>query len=154
LGLYYRRFTLSFSPLLLLPCLLTASSSASPAYYTQVTNLADASSLVYHFLLSYPAFGDGPSSVNWCGELSPLFDLDHTRLRLTAAPQVPRGPRVANWKKKSDPEFPKITRPSGFYVDSFLFPTPRIHINHGGASNVSLPVAPRGILRQICLSIH
>jgi hypothetical protein len=47
--------------------------------YIQVTNLANTSSLVYHSLLSYPTFGDGPSSVNWCGELSPLFVFVHTR---------------------------------------------------------------------------
>ncbi|KAI0256345.1 GAF domain-like protein [Lactifluus subvellereus] len=56
-----------------------------------VTNLANTSSLVYHSLLSYPAFGDGPSSVNWCG----------------------------------------------FYVDSSLFPTPKIRMDHNAASNVS-----------------
>jgi len=32
-----------------------------------VTNLANASSVIYHSLRSYPAFGDGPSSVHWCG---------------------------------------------------------------------------------------
>jgi hypothetical protein len=103
-----------------LPCLLTASSSASPAYYIQVTNLANTTSLVYHSLLSYPAFGDGPSSVNWCGELSPLFDLDHTSPPHGRS-QVPRGPRVANWKKKSDPEFPKITYTSFRILHRLLF---------------------------------
>ncbi|KAH9040191.1 GAF domain-like protein [Lactarius pseudohatsudake] len=34
-----------------------------------VTNLANTSSLIYHSLLSYPAFGNGPSSVNWCGDV-------------------------------------------------------------------------------------
>ena len=48
-------------------------SHSSLPQYIQVTNLANTSSLVYHSLLSYPTFGDGPSSVNWCGELSPLF---------------------------------------------------------------------------------
>ncbi|ETW80643.1 hypothetical protein HETIRDRAFT_61732 [Heterobasidion irregulare TC 32-1] len=32
-----------------------------------VTNLANASSLVFNALLSFPAFGQGASSVNWCG---------------------------------------------------------------------------------------
>ncbi|KAH9963888.1 GAF domain-like protein [Russula dissimulans] len=34
-----------------------------------VTNLANASSLIYHSLHSYPGFGDGPSSVHWCERL-------------------------------------------------------------------------------------
>lgn len=34
----------------------------------QVTNLANASSLIYNALLAFPEFGDGPSAVNWCGE--------------------------------------------------------------------------------------
>ncbi|KAI9455481.1 GAF domain-like protein [Lactarius psammicola] len=49
-----------------------------------VTNLANTSSLIYHSLLSYPAFGNGPSSVNWCG----------------------------------------------FYINSSLFPTPKIRMDH------------------------
>ncbi|KAI0049964.1 GAF domain-like protein [Auriscalpium vulgare] len=32
-----------------------------------VTNLANASSLVYNALLAFPAFGNGSSAVNWCG---------------------------------------------------------------------------------------
>ncbi|THH17871.1 hypothetical protein EW146_g3011 [Bondarzewia mesenterica] len=32
-----------------------------------VTNLANASSLIYNALLSFPPFGNGTSSVNWCG---------------------------------------------------------------------------------------
>ena len=55
------------------------------AHYQQVTNLANTSSLVYHSLLSYPAFGDGPSSVNWCGEA-----LSFMRPRSQHAPRPPR----------------------------------------------------------------
>ncbi len=63
-----KRFTASPH---LCPALLPSLPSRPPCVLIQVTNLANTSSLVYHSLLSYPAFGDGPSSVNWCGELSP-----------------------------------------------------------------------------------
>ncbi|KAI0305387.1 GAF domain-like protein [Multifurca ochricompacta] len=56
-----------------------------------VTNLANTSSLVYHSLLSYPAFGNGPSSVNWCG----------------------------------------------FYINTSLFPTPKIRMDHSAPSDAS-----------------
>ncbi|KAI9507481.1 GAF domain-like protein [Russula earlei] len=48
-----------------------------------VTNLSNTTTLVYNALHSYPGFGDGASSVNWCG----------------------------------------------FYIDSSLFPTPKIRMD-------------------------
>jgi hypothetical protein len=157
LGLY--RFTLSppsltyhvFSP----PPLLRSSR------IIQVTNLANTSCLIYHSLLAYPTFGDGPSSVNWCGKkLSPLFDLDswHTPPPYGRA-QVPRGPRVAKWKKKSDPEFPKITYTS-FRILYRLFiisDSKDLYQPRRSFQRFLLqpePDAPRSILRQTCLSIH
>ncbi|KAF8268615.1 hypothetical protein EI94DRAFT_1771517 [Lactarius quietus] len=46
-----------------------------------VTNLANTSSLIYHSLLSFPSFGNGSSSVNWCGFYinSSLFPTPKTR---------------------------------------------------------------------------
>ena len=60
--------------------------------YIQVTNLANTSSLVYHSLLSFPTFGDGPSSVIFgVGQLSPLFDFVHTRVPRRTQLLVDRG---------------------------------------------------------------
>ncbi|KAF8482567.1 GAF domain-like protein [Russula ochroleuca] len=55
-----------------------------------VTNLANTSSLVYHSLLSYPTFGDGPSSVNWCGFyiVSSLFPNPKIRMDHCAASNI------------------------------------------------------------------
>ena len=62
------------SSLLFLSCPLTDPSPVSPCHhFIQVTNLANTSSIIYHSLLSFPAFGNGPSSVNWCGEPSPRY---------------------------------------------------------------------------------
>ncbi|KAG8844796.1 hypothetical protein FRB96_002824 [Tulasnella sp. 330] len=38
-----------------------------PRTSLKVSNLANASALVYHALRSFPAFGDGDRAVNWCG---------------------------------------------------------------------------------------
>ncbi|KAI0268831.1 GAF domain nucleotide-binding protein [Gloeopeniophorella convolvens] len=57
-----------------------ADSSLLPDYLTAlldgqrdwVTNLANTSSLVYHSLLAFPTFGNGPSAVNWCEPAYPV----------------------------------------------------------------------------------
>jgi hypothetical protein len=36
--------------------------------YTQVSNLANAASLIYNSLLAFPLFGSGDNAVNWCGK--------------------------------------------------------------------------------------
>lgn len=36
-------------------------------FATQVTNLANASSLVFNALQAFPEFGTGDRMVNWCG---------------------------------------------------------------------------------------
>ncbi|KZV66690.1 GAF domain-like protein [Peniophora sp. CONT] len=54
-----------------------------------ITNLANTSSLMYSSLLAFPAFGDGPSAVNWCGFYvdSNLFPTpSRTSIRATPLP--------------------------------------------------------------------
>jgi hypothetical protein len=36
--------------------------------YIQVSNLANAASLIYNSLLAFPLFGSGDNAVNWCGK--------------------------------------------------------------------------------------
>jgi hypothetical protein len=40
--------------------------------YIQVSNLANAASLIYNSLLAFPPFGSGDDAVNWCGKQSSL----------------------------------------------------------------------------------
>ncbi|KAA1471807.1 GAF domain-like protein [Dentipellis sp. KUC8613] len=53
-----------------------------------VTNLANASSLIYNALLSFEPFGNGGSAVNWCGFYidSTLFPLPKFTSRQTSDP--------------------------------------------------------------------
>ena len=64
-----------------------------------MTNLANASALIYHSLLSFPVhFGNGRNAVNWCGSLLCSCPTSHTTIVVF----------------------------SGFYLDSKLAPAARI----------------------------
>jgi len=85
---WVKRFTAlfyAFPYLTFCHALLSSGGASAVRVIVQVTNLANTSSLVYHSLLSHPAFGDGPSSVNWCGEA-----LSFIRPRSQHAPRPPR----------------------------------------------------------------
>ena len=77
----------------------------------QVTNLANASSLIYNALLAYPPhFGDGDRAVNWCGEWP---------RQLPAFSKCPASRCLA--------------QPAGFYLHASFFPRPRIAVPSGDA---------------------
>ncbi|KAI0320458.1 GAF domain-like protein, partial [Amylostereum chailletii] len=60
-----------------------------------ITNLANAASLIYTSLLAFPPFGDGPSSVNWCGFYIHSKFFPAASLVLTTAPTTPNpAPRL------------------------------------------------------------
>lgn len=90
-----------------------------------VTNLANTSSLIYHSLLSYPAFGNGPSSVNWCGFYinpslfpTPKIRMDHSAASDDASSRLLLGPFCG----KPACQFVDTTpgRGRGVCADSFL----------------------------------
>lgn len=67
----------------------------------QITNLANASSLVYNSLLAYKEhFGDGERAVNWCG--ASLFN-----------------PSLVQW-------YAEAHDAPGFYLHASLFPAPKL----------------------------
>lgn len=71
----------------------------------KVSNLANASALIYSSLLAFPEFGSGDSAVNWCGKL--LKSVHYLRLLIE----------------------------SGFYIDSPFFPSPRLSHSPGSNGN-------------------
>lgn len=81
----------------------------------QVTNLANASSLIFNSLLAFPAYfgAEDNKAVNWCGKCPILIfpRLYHKRLGHSSDRK--------HCVKSAD------SVSSGFYVDSRLFPLPR-----------------------------
>ena len=70
--------------------------------FSQVSNLSNASSLIFNSLLAFPKYS-GSRAVNWCGEETPIA---------TAVLLIPFPPPAL-----------------GFYIDSALFPSPRIQVS-------------------------
>ena len=63
---------LTFFNLCHLSCPSSRLFEGGHSQYIQVSNLANAASLIYNSLLAFPPFGSGHNAVNWCGKQSSL----------------------------------------------------------------------------------
>jgi hypothetical protein len=122
--------------------------------YIQVTNLANTSSLVYHSLLSFPTFGDGPSSVNRGVVSSLLYSISFTH--------APRAAPSFSWTAGCQLEKEnKILAPFEITYSSLRILHRLLLISDSKYSNRPLrcfqplnPIARGALLRQACLSVH
>ncbi|EGO00321.1 hypothetical protein SERLA73DRAFT_53481 [Serpula lacrymans var. lacrymans S7.3] len=97
-----------------------------------VTNLANASSMVYSSLLAFTAhFGSGSQAVNWCGETATHQSRLPSRYDTTIA----------------DCNQCALT---GFYLNSSLFPVPRFLGQDGSDNNSAAADASRLLLGPFC----